>query len=137
MSRYPVVLFFRYDKYNDADTKVKNLNCDVHITSDASQIEKLYSTDVHILVTYGPNEHEYHQDVNRYICPRLRKRWIHHKQINPQQFERGVNYCFIDNVIKNRDETRPVFSAFTTCFNSFEKIMRPYKSLKAQTELDL
>jgi len=136
MSRYPVVLFFRYDRYNDADTKVKNLNCDVRITNDPSEIEKLYSTDVHILVTYGPNEHEYHQDVNKYICLRLRKRWIHHTNINPKQFENGVNYCFIDTVIKDRKESRPVFSAFTTCFNSFEKIMRPYNSLKSQSEKD-
>jgi glycosyltransferase involved in cell wall biosynthesis len=136
MSRYPVVLFFRYEKYNDADNKVKNLNCDVKITSDPTEIEKLYSTDVHILITYGPHEHEYHKDVNKYICQRLRKRWIHHTNIEPKQFERGVNYCFIDTVIKDRKESRPVFSAFTTCFNSFEKILRPYNSLIAQTELD-
>jgi len=139
MSRYPVVLFFRYDKYNEADTLVKNpaLKCDVHITNQALDIEKLYSTDVHILVTYGPNEAEYHKDVNPIICQRLRKRWIHHStKIDPKQFERGVNYCFIDNVIKKRDETRPTFSVFTTCFNSFDKIDRPYFSLKMQEEKD-
>lgn len=138
MSRYPVVIFFRYDKYNDADelVKNKNLKCDVRITNDPKTIEQLYTTDVHILITYGPIEFEYHRDVDVYMCPRLRKRWIHYTTIDPKRFENAVNYCFIDTVIKNRKESRPTFSAFTTCFNSFEKIMRPYKSLKAQTMID-
>jgi glycosyltransferase involved in cell wall biosynthesis len=133
---YPVVLFFRYDSYADADEKVANLKCNVCITSEPADLERLYSTDVHLLVTYGPTETEYYADVHRSICQRLRKRWIHYTDIDPATFERGVNYCFIDNVIKNRTDTRPLFSAFTTCFHSFEKIDRPYKSLLAQTEKD-
>lgn len=57
-------------------------------------------------------------------------------RINPAQFEHGVNYCYMETVIKNRKESRPKFSVFTTCYNTFEKIQRPYKSLKAQPELD-
>jgi len=36
--------------------------------------------------------------------------------------------CSLDRVL-----TRPVFSIFTTSFNSFEKILRAFKSLQAQT----
>lgn len=136
MSKYPVVIFFRYDKYADADQKTQNLDCTVHITSTLADVEKLYSPEYHILATYGPNENEYHQDINSVICPRLRKRWIHFKTIDPPQFARGINYCFIDTVISDRNLTRPTFSVFTTCFNSFDKILRPYKSLKAQTDRD-
>jgi glycosyltransferase involved in cell wall biosynthesis len=136
MSKYPGVLFFRYDKYNDADNLVKNLDCDVHISNNLKDIEKLYSTDIHVLVTYGPNESEYIPDVNIYICNRLLKRWIHYKEIIPEKFQFSVNYCYIDNVINDRIKTRPTFSIFTTSFNSFDKIMRPYYSLKSQTEKD-
>ena len=136
MSKYPGVLFLRFDKYSHVDESVKNLNCQVHITNDPSHIEKLYTTDIHILVTYGPDEVEYRSLVNKYICTRLYKRWIHYKNIIPAEFERGVNYCYIDNVISDRKTTRPIFSAFTTTFNSFDKILRPYHSLKSQTEKD-
>jgi len=135
MSCYPVVLFFRYDKYNDADNLVKDLNCSVIITNNPKDLEKLYSTDIHILVTYGPNDKEYYTDVYKYICNRMNKQWFHYKEI-PKNFESSVNYCFIDNVINDRKLSRPIFSAFTTSFNSFDKIDRPYKSLKAQTEKD-
>ena len=136
MSKYPGVLFLRLDKYNDADNLVKNLNCQVHITKDPKDIEKLYTPDMHILVTYGPDEKEYYDDVNMYICKRLLKRWIHYTKIVPQAFEHGVNYCYIDNVIQDRKNTRPIFSAFTTSFNSFDKILRPFHSLKGQSEKD-
>jgi len=138
MSKYPVVLFFRYDKYNDSDEILKDplINCDVRITNQLKDIEKLYSTEYHVLVTYGPHEQEYIRDVNSVICQRLRKRWIHHKKIEPKQFSHGVNYCYIENVIEDRKTTRPTFSAFTTCFNSFDKINRPYKTLKNQSDKD-
>ena len=136
MSKYPVVLFFRYDRYSDADESLTGLHCDVRITSRAVDLSQLYSTDVHLLVTYGPIESEYYSDVHAHICQRLRKRWLHYTTIDPPTFERGVNYCFIHHVLQNRKDTRPLFSAFTTCFHSFEKINRPYHSLKAQSEND-
>jgi len=136
MSKYPVVIFFRYDKYSDADQKIQNLDCTVHITSRLADVEKLYSPEYHILVTYGPYEIEYTREINSILCPRLRKRWIHYKKIDPPQFNQGINYCFINNVIADRQLTRPTFSVFTTCFNSFDKIGRPYNSLKAQSDRD-
>lgn len=138
-SKSPVVLFFRYDKYNDSDEILKDpsLNCDVRIINQLKDVEKLYSTDYHVLITYGPQEQEYIRDVNSIICPRLRKRWIHHtKKIDPTQFSQGVNYCYMENVIADRKSTRPSFSAFTTCFNSFDKINRPYKTLRQQSDKD-
>lgn len=135
-NRYPIVLFFRYDAYNDMDDVVTKLNCDVHIINNHKEIEKLYDNHYHILVTYGPNDKEYIPSVMSVLCDRLRKRWIHFKTIESKEFERGVNYCYIDTVVKNREAARPLFSIFTTCFNSFDKINRPYNSLINQTEKD-
>jgi len=127
---YPSVLFFRYDKYKEADELVKN----VQISAKPEDIEKLYS-NVDILVTYGPTDMEYREIVNKYICNRMFKRWIHFNKIGPD-FEQAVNYCYIENVIADRKSTRPVFSIFTTSFNSFEKILRPYQTLLTQVEKD-
>lgn len=134
--KYPNVVFFRYDKYLNIDSVVNTLDCNIKITSEIKEIEKLYSLEYHVLVTYGPDSSEYNKDVHSVISERLRARWIHYSNIEKGAFEKEVNFCYMDNVVKNRVQTRPVFSAFTTCFNSFWKIDRPYLSLKAQTELD-
>ena len=134
--KYPNVVFFRYDKYSNIDSIANTLDCSLKITSDLKEIEKLYSLEYHVLVTYGPECDEYVKDIESVISQRLRARWIHYSTIEKGLFEKSVNFCYMDNVVKDRVKTRPVFSAFTTCFNSFWKIDRPYLSLKAQTELD-
>jgi len=135
--KYPLILFFRHDKYKEIDAVVSKLdNCTVQIVNNNSELEQLYGTNHHILATYGEDVGEYRVEVLSVISNRLRNRWIHFKNIDPEQFVRGTNYCYINNVIKDRTSCRPVFSVFTTCFNSFDKIDRPYSSLKLQTEKD-
>jgi glycosyltransferase involved in cell wall biosynthesis len=90
-----------------------------------------------ILVTFGPDEKEYHKDVFETIAPRMSRRWIHYKEITDiAEFSRGVNYCYLDNVIGDRQQSRPIFSIFTTCYKSYEKIKRPLTSLMNQTLVD-
>ena len=141
MSIFPQVLLFRYDKYSDIDSIVKDEEkkgeCSFTIISHKEQLQKLYGTSYPILVTYGPVESEYWVDVNSVICERMKSRWLHYKDVsNLQEMYRGIQYCFIHTVIKDRQETRPIFSAFTTCYNSYEKIKRPYESLKQQSLVD-
>jgi glycosyltransferase involved in cell wall biosynthesis len=141
MSKYPRVLFFRYDKYSDVDAYFKpapaELDCEVEIVSNAKALHALFDANYPILVTYGPNEPEYHEDVKSAVRGRFHKRWVHYKTLpEPKEFSRAVSYCFIDNVISSRESTRPVFSIFTTCYNSYEKINRPLTSLMNQTLLD-
>jgi glycosyltransferase involved in cell wall biosynthesis len=140
MSTFPNVLFFRYDKYSHVDSllqKVPTEECSFHIVSHKDFLSLLYDTRYAILVTFGDNESEYWSDVNSVICDRMRSRWIHYTEIKSiQEMYRGIQYCFINTVLKDRETTRPVFSAFTTCYNSYEKIKRPYESLKKQTFRD-
>jgi glycosyltransferase involved in cell wall biosynthesis len=64
-------------------------------------------------------------------------RWIHYKELpDIKTFNNSVNYCFINNCALPRIHTRPRFSIFTTCYNSYEKITRAYNSVKSQTFLD-
>jgi len=134
---YPVVILYRYDRYSDIDGQLKNVKCDLKITSSNRDLECLYNAHYHVLVTYGPSANEYISDVMSVISDRLCKRWIHFTTPpGPAKFEHDVAYCYIHNVLGDRVASRPLFSIFTTCYNSFDKIKRPYQSLIAQTERD-
>ena len=141
MSKYPRVILFRYDKYKSIDTffheNKSSLNCEVQIINSPQQLDNLYDPNYPILVTYGPDDQEYAKDVQSMIAPRMYSRYIHKFEIKEKdEFSNSVNYCYIDNVIKPRESTRPVFSAFTTTYNSYERIMRPLSSLLSQTHID-
>jgi glycosyltransferase involved in cell wall biosynthesis len=138
--KYPQVLFFRHDKYSEIDTfligKESELNCTLKFTANPQDVLKMFDCNYPILVTYGETVEEYYPSMGE-LVDRLRMRWIHFKSVEDiQAFDRGVNYCYIHNVIMPHEKTRPVFSAFTTCYNSYEKFRRPYESLKNQTMRD-
>jgi len=145
MSVFPNVIFFRYEKYSgvdsllvpDAAAAAAAAECTFTITSNKDFLTQLYDTKYHILVTYGDTEVEYWADVNSVVCDRMKSRWIHYTEIKDNaEMYRGIQYCFINSILKGREFTRPVFSAFTTCYNSYEKIKRPYNSLKEQSLVD-
>jgi glycosyltransferase involved in cell wall biosynthesis len=138
--KYPNILFFRHEKYAAIDTFLsvneEKLNCNLNFTSDPNDILKLFDCNYHILVTYGESEQEYYASMV-HLVNRMRLRWIHFKSVEDlDAFNRGVNYCYIHNVVIPHETTRPVFSAFTTCYNSYHKFLRPYQSLKLQTMRD-
>jgi glycosyltransferase involved in cell wall biosynthesis len=134
--KYPFVIFFRHKKYSHIDSIFKNkdeVDCTLFITDNKEELYKLFDPTYQILVTFGPEECEYIEICNSLIAPRMRKRWIHYKEIScVKEFCRGVNYCFVDNCSLNREEIRPTFSIFTTTYNSYDKIIRAYNSLKSQ-----
>jgi glycosyltransferase involved in cell wall biosynthesis len=135
--KYPNILFFRYDKYNEIDTVLEEnkekLLCNINIINNKEEINKLFDCNYHLLVTYGNNELEYITDVNKIITDVMRKRWVHYNEINIDLFNNGINYCYIYNIINvNHEIYRPIFSIYTTCFKSYEKIFRAYNSLQKQ-----
>jgi glycosyltransferase involved in cell wall biosynthesis len=139
--KYPNVLFFRYDKFSYIDTFLDNnkdkLLCNINIINNKEELYKLFNPSYQILVTFGTNDTEYYYDVNYIIADRMRKRWIHKNNIdNIDEFNSNVNYCFISNISDNFTHNRPIFSLFTTCYNSYEKIHRAYNSIKLQTLKD-
>lgn len=140
--KYPVIFLFRYDKYKEVDAYFAEnkalLNFTVDILSTPERLNELFdSSKRHLLITYGPNEQEYHKDVFSILPGRIFSRWVHYVNLpDMNQFSYSINYCFIHNAIENREKTRPIFSAFTTSYNSYEKIDRAYNSLKEQTMKD-
>ena len=136
--KYPYVIVYRLDKYSEIDnffiTNNEKLNCTIFITNKHTDLNKLFSSDNHILITYGDNEQEYIENTMSVIVERIRNRWIHLKELpSIDRVNYIVNYCFIYNCSYIRENIRPVFSIFTSSFNSYDKILRAYNSLKLQT----
>ena len=140
--KYPHVIFLRDLKYSIVDQKIQNaktaglLKCSITITSDASDVAKLFRENHNILVTYGRYKTEYNR-VKALIPERLQALWIHASSFdNIAEFNSSVNYYYINHIVGNRAATRPKFSIFTTCFMSYEKILRAYESVRSQTFID-
>jgi len=134
--KYPIILFFRDVKYSYIDVFFEEnkdkLLCSVNITSDKTQINNLFDSTTHLLITFGETETEY-SDINYIIVDRICHRWIHFNNIsNVDDFNSSVNYCYMSNITKKQEFTRPIFSVFTTCYNSYDKILRAYNSVKLQ-----
>jgi glycosyltransferase involved in cell wall biosynthesis len=135
--KYPQVIFFRKDCYSYIDQFFEDenkLECTVIIISNKEELNKLFDKNYQILVTFGSNESEYIEDTFSIIDSKFVSRWFHLKNMRSiQEFNSSVNYCFIDNAIRPRQETRPQFSVFTSCYNTYDKINRVYNGLKMQT----
>ena len=138
--KYPRVLFLRHLKYAAVDETIARaekddlLKCSISITSEITDLCKLFREDCNILVTYGHSKSEYNI-VKTMIPKRLQNAvWVHASSLdNIDEFNVSVNYYFINHVIGARIHTRPKFSIFTTCFESYEKILRAYESVQQQT----
>lgn len=142
--KYPYILFFRRDEYSYIDefldTNKDKLVCSVFIVNKKEELNKLYDSNYHLLVTFGEDESIYCNDVNDVIADRMRKQWLHFKTLDEktiEQFNNSVNFCYLHScVIANDIDKRPVFSLFTTCYNSYNKIIRAYDSITTQTLRD-
>ena len=138
--KYPFVIFYRLPKYSSIDTffydNNAKLNCTIYFISNDLRLNKLFNPNYQILITYGDDEAEY-SNVNNLIPSRIRGRWIHFNTIESiESFNKSVNYCFINNCTFPRIKVRPVFSIFTSTYNSYNKILRAYESIKKQTFID-
>ena len=137
---YPSIIFFRYDTYISVDSffdiHKEKLLCEVSIYNNNSCLNKLFNVNYPILVTFGSSFEEYKNDVYAILPERMNFRWIHFTTIDSiEQFNHSVNQCYMDNIIKNK-WMKPIFSLFTTCYNSYEKIKRAYTSVKEQVLKD-
>ena len=132
MSKYPKILFYRNDEdsyIDDFITKnIENFNCSIEISRDTN---KLFNPNYHVFITFGDNQPHFENFPHRFS-----PRWIHtNKEFvqNIERFNSVVNYNYIHNIVNLKRETsRPVFSIFTTCYNTYNKFLRVYNSVKTQ-----
>ena len=136
--KYPHIIFFRHSRYSNIDSNILNneqYDCTFNITDNVDDLNKLFNPNYHLLITYGEDEKEYHNIILPNIVNRFANRWIHKTLAgveNIAEFNRTVNYCYIHNVISSREIQRPMFSIFTTCYNTWEKFDRVYNSILTQ-----
>ena len=137
--KYPFIIFYRNDYYSYLDKfffdNNSKLNCTVHITNKVEKANKIYSANYHLLITLDETISDF--TVQMYKEPHYK--WLKLTTddfTNVHTFNELVNKQFISNCALDRSYLRPVFSIFTSTFNSFEKIIRAYNSIKKQTLLN-
>ena len=137
--KYPSVLLFTSDPEIQTWIRLNasELECTVHVSSDPVELTRLHDKTYHVLVTSGLSSD--YSTINAHITDRMRDQWIEFNPLalSPQEFSKRVNHCFAHYLINPvRAQTRPVFSAFTTTFDTGDKIYRAYASLLKQTMRD-
>ena len=137
--KYPNIIFFRFMKYSYIDNFLEQnkelYNCTFNITDNTDELNKLFNPNYHLLITFGEVDREYFNVILPNIVERFKNRWIHKNEKNVkdiQNFNKTINYCYINNIINKREIQRPKFSIFTTCYNTWEKFDRVYNSILNQ-----
>jgi len=100
-------------------------------------INKLFSEDYNVFITIGNEWNEYIK-ITPYLTQKMNHKWIHFTLAEFLQIDslnQKVLRCFIHNLPK-RKLFRPTISCFTTSYKSFDKILRPFRSLLNQTFID-
>jgi glycosyltransferase involved in cell wall biosynthesis len=134
--KYPFILFFRDDKYKFIyyilHQNSSDLQCTIHIINKKEQLNKIFKQIYPLLVTFGGNAKEYTDMLIPYDS--IKNRIYHISEfISIEDLNTKLNEWYINLCSEDRISTRPIFSIFTTSFNSFDKIIRAFNSLKQQT----
>ena len=127
--KYPFIIFYRNDYYSYLDKffidNNSKLNCTVHITNKAEKVNKIYSANYHLLITLD----ETISDFKEKMCKEPMYKWLKLTTddfTNVDTFNQLVNKRFISNCALDRSYLRPVFSIFTSTFNSSTFIFAGY-----------
>uniref|UniRef100_A0A6C0B150 Glycosyltransferase 2-like domain-containing protein n=1 Tax=viral metagenome TaxID=1070528 RepID=A0A6C0B150_9ZZZZ len=136
-TKYPIILFFRYDTYSHIDSffekNKNNIEFSYSITNNVNELNQFFDSNCHLLFTFGPSFIEYQKEIEYYLPIRMKNRIIHIINIcNINEFNRLVNTCYINYITSDITLQRPIFSLFTTCYKSYDRIFRAYNSIKEQ-----
>lgn len=137
--KYPYIIFFRYDEHSYIDNLFEinkdKLLCSVYIINNKEDLNKMFNCSYQVLVTFNPVDKDIFSEVNSVIGDSMRMQWIHISDItiDIDKFNYMVNYCYMSTVTMPQEKVRPIFSIFTTCYKSYDKIKRAYDSIKLQT----
>jgi glycosyltransferase involved in cell wall biosynthesis len=139
--KYPFIIFYRKDKYNNIDNffieNAHSIDFTVFIANCAENVKCLHDSNFQILVTYGDSFEEYNEELLSIISIKMLIRHIHLTAIDTvDNLNIEINNALIKLCLTPRENVRPTFSLFTSAFNSYDKILRVYKSLENQTLTD-
>ena len=131
---YPKVIFYRHEKYSWIDDYLvefqNKLTFTVYVSKSINNLKNLYNyTNYNLFITFGNSKEEYINDISINLPKRFMKKWIHYDKLPIFEIlNKEITMKYIDNAIDKRINNRPEFSIFTSCFNSYEKILRAYIS---------
>ena len=140
--KYPFIIFYRKEKFKNVDNffieNSANLDCTVFLANCIDNINFLHNSNFHLLITYGDSVDEFKNELLTVVSKEMLIRHLHilpESSIlsNVNEFNKTVNIIYVNLCSQDRILTRPTFSLFTPSFNSFNKILRVYKSLQNQT----
>ncbi len=153
--KYPITLLFRNAEYSYIDLFFQenkdNLLFSLTITDNPLDLNKLFDSTYHLLLTFGESEDMYLPVIDSILPERIKRRWVHlisswsmtdkeisglNKMPSVEYLNNIINKCYMDNIVDDHSETRVAFSLFTTCYKSYDKIIRAYNSIKEQTLKD-
>ena len=145
--KYPFIIFYRKEKYKCIDNffteNSLKLNCSFFLAKSIDFVKNMHNSNYHLLFTYGDNDEEL-QYKEELLTILSNKMLIRHTHIltntdifdSVTKFNELVNDIYVLLCSLDREHTRPTFSLFTTCYNSYNKIFRVYNSLQSQTLKD-
>jgi glycosyltransferase involved in cell wall biosynthesis len=134
-----MVIFLRQDLHSNVDQffedNKKHMLFSITITNNKEEINKLFNPNNQILVSYGDDE--FKKEINNILLYRFKIRWIHYHAFDKiDELNKDINLYYMNAITNPSTENRPVFSLFTTCYKSYDKIVRAYNSIKQQTMKD-
>lgn len=118
---YPNILVYSKDFYSFFTEHRDEFTFTLRIVS-LEEISLLFQCNYALLVTYG--------DCFLDLPDRLKKRWIKIPLLDVDIINTHVLDLYMKLVLS---PSRPIFSIFTTCFHSYDKIKRAYQSVLCQT----
>ena len=121
---YPQVLIYSKHFHSFFTEHQNQLTFTIRIIS-LEEVTLLFQPMYPLLITYG--------DCVIDLPNRLKKRWIPLETLDIHIINRLVLDAYL-TVLTSREP--PVFSIFTTCYHSYDKIKRAYQSLLCQTMRD-
>ncbi len=145
-SKYPFVVFLRKTQYNSIDNilkenenqlqfsyKIIEFKENIYDENLKNELNCLYSEEFNLLITIGTDWTEY-GIIEQHFIYKINKKWLNFKIdefYNINNLNIKIINSFINN-LPNRQLFRPKISCFSTCFNSFDKLYRPFFSLLKQ-----
>jgi len=122
---YPYVLMLQEDTFftENKDNFTFTIR---HIAKE--ELSLLFQPMYALLLTYG--------DMQVELPDRMKPRHIHVTTFDVEALNADVMDRYMKLMITPYEQNRPIFSVFTTCYHSYDKIKRAYQSLQAQTMPD-
>lgn len=135
--KYPGVIIFckksEEEKIEQYFKNDKQIFCNYFIFTEPEFLKKIFNPNFPILLTFG-NKDDYLENINSIVPKRLLNKWIHFEYfLDPIIINIKIQQCFENCLIQ---ENKILSSFFTTCYKSYDKIKRAYKSLENLSQKD-